>query len=210
MQRILIGVAIAALTTLLPAAPAVAQAPSPFPFYPETYTPEQAFATPTVTVGGKTASRLCELGITDTEPDQPGGVGVAVDQVAVLPCSQQRGVQPLRLNRARYARVTLQAPADRVLAGWYESGALRPLTPVQTGAQQWNVTLPPTSGRLFLRITFEINLGAVPYDLRTDWKLSIRRRAKPAPTEPVPTDPGTVEPVVPIDSTPEQPAPPPR
>jgi hypothetical protein len=182
MTRILsLAAPAAAAAALVAAAPAAAQ---------ESYTPQQAFASPTVAVGGKTATPLCDLGTRDTSAGQPGAVEAQAPPPT--PCSQQRRVQPLRLGRARYARVTLEAPADRVLAGWYENGALRPLTAIQTGAQQWNVTLPPISGRLFLRITFEINFPTTPaYDLSTDWKLSIRRRAAtaaPAPRPPVPID----------------------
>jgi len=189
MKRILFAATLAAVATLSPAGTALAQAP-------ESYTPQQAFASPTVTVGGRTAPRLCELGAMDTMPDQPG---VAEAQVSRLACSQQN-VPPLRLRRARYARINLQAPADRVLAGWYQDGALRPLNPVQTGAQQWNVTPPPTSGRLFLRVIFEINFTVPPYEFRIDWKLSIRRtagRQAPSPT--------VAESVVPIDDTPPPP-----
>jgi hypothetical protein len=111
-------------------------------------------------------------------------------------------VRPLRVGRARYARITLQAPADQLLAGWYENGALRQLAPVRTGSHAWNVTLPPTSGRLILSLVFDLKddlPACCARRMRLDWKLSIRRAAA-GPTRPTPRPPAPPPPVTFNDS----------
>jgi hypothetical protein len=94
-----------------------------------TFTPQQGFGSPEVLLGSRTATKLCDLGIAETRfVPLPPGVAIQLAPPPP-PCSRQEGVRPLRVARARYARITLQAPADQLLAGWYENGALRPLAP---------------------------------------------------------------------------------
>jgi hypothetical protein len=164
---------------------AIVLAPPAVAADPTTFTPQQGFASPQVMLGSRTATNLCDLGIAETRfvPLPPG---VAIQLPAPPPpCSGQEGVRPLRVGRARYARITLQAPADQLLAGWYENGALRPLAPVRTGSHAWNVTLPPTSGRLLLGLVFDLK-DDLPVccarRMRLDWKLSIRRAAARPPS----------------------------
>jgi hypothetical protein len=170
MRRRILGTAAAVVA----AAPAGAQQPGG-----ETFTPSQALASPTVTVGGKTADRLCSLGASDTLT----AIAVAMPAPPTAPrsCSAQN-VRPMTIGRARSARIDLQAPADRLLAGWHRNGATTPLQPARTGPRRWRLTLPATSGRLLLFAVFEIDTAAIGYELRTDWKLAVRRSLRrPAP-----------------------------
>lgn len=194
MKRILTGsaVASAALVLLLPASAGAGLG----------FTVQQGFASPTVQLGSANASELCAIGIQETRyvPLPPGTI---VDPAPPPPpCSAQPGVRPLVVGRARVARVTLQAPADRLIPAWYRNGGLESLTATRTGSLRWRVTVPATSGRLLLGLEFDLDDGqpvCCTREMRLDWKLSIRRRQaalRPAPAPP------TLPPVTPTDPVP--------
>jgi hypothetical protein len=167
------------------------------------FTVQEGFASPTVELGSAKASTLCDIGMEETRYVPPP-VGVAYAALLApppRPCREQPGVRPLVVARARIARVTLQAPADRLIPAWYRNGRLEPLTATRTGRLTWRVTVPATSGRLLLGLEFDLDDGQAvccTREMRLDWKLSIRRR----PARPAPAPPPTLPPVVPIDATP--------
>lgn len=196
MKRILAGGAFAAATIAL-LLPASALAGLGF-------TVQEGFASPTVQLGSAKATKLCDIGIRETRY-VPLPVGTTVDPAPPPPpCSRQPGVRPLVVSRARAARVTLQAPADRLIPAWYPhgrlDGRLEPLTATRRGRLTWSLTLPPTSGRLLLGLEFDLDDGqpvCCTREMRLDWKLSIRR----LPAAPPPAPPPVTEPVAPTDPT---------
>jgi hypothetical protein len=179
MARVVLATVALALAVATPAAAADETA----------FTPQQGFASPEVRLGSRTATELCALGVAETRfvPPPPGAVVAVQMPPPPPPCSRQPGVRPLEVGRARTARITLQAPANQVLAAWYRRGALQPLAAVRTGSHAWNVTLPPTSGRLILSLVFDLRDGlpvCCARRMRLDWKLSVRRTLAGPPSPP--------------------------
>ncbi len=170
MKRVLTGSALASATLilLLPTSAGAGQG----------FTMQEGFASPTVELGSAKANLLCAVGIQETRY-VPLPANTIVDPAPPPPpCSRQPGVRPLIVGRARSARVTLQAPADRLIPAWYRNGRLEALTATRAGRLTWRITVPATSGRLLLGLEFDLDDGQTvccTREMRLDWKLSIRR-----------------------------------
>jgi hypothetical protein len=168
ITKLVLSTAALALSALS-AAPAYGQATDP----PAPQDPRNA--SPSVLLGDRIADKLCLFSFT---------AATTVLRVAGGRTCGGQGHQRLHVNRARYAQVTLGAATDQLSAGWAEAGRLlRPLAAVRTGELRWNVTVPPTSGRLVLSVAYglvavENGAGQPPMvapAISNDWKISVRR-----------------------------------
>jgi hypothetical protein len=169
-----------------------------------------------VRVGSTATDNLCLIatGLVVLRPWEPGDPFPSpYDPVPVR--GTCKGTPPIRLHRARHMTVTLLGQAPSMGARWFEGSQSRPIAIRPVGVPPtatWFLRLPRPSGRLVLRVFFPPStlFGGVTQG-RSDYKISIRRTAKPetAPATPVPTAPSVAEPVIPTDSTPVEPVPPP-
>jgi hypothetical protein len=206
VKRILIAATLAAV--LAPAATASGQGAPP---------PPGQTSIIAVRVGSTLDKVPCQIAFRRTliapgRPWQPGDPPdpIYADAIAPIDPNACRGLQPVVLRRARHMTVTLLGQSPQVGATWFGDGRPTPLVVRPVGEPPtaiWFLRLPLTSGKLVLHMWYPVRTsvrGEVTQD-RTDYKLAIRRKVQAVPA-PRPTEPPVADPVIPIDSTPPQPA----
>jgi hypothetical protein len=204
VKRILIAATLAA--ALAPAATASGQGATP---------PPGQQSTIAVRVGSTLDAVPCQIAsgrtlIAPGRPWQPGDPPPSVDALPFIDPNVCRGRRPVVLRRARHMTVTLLGQSPQVAATWFRGGRPTPLVVRPVGEPPtaiWFLRLPLTSGKLVLHMWYPVRTtfqGEVTQG-RADYKLAIRRKAEAVPAPP-PTEPPVADPVIPIDSTPPQPA----